>query len=158
MKEVNCPNCGKRVYVYQNPFPTVDLIIERQGEVLLIKRLKEPKMWALPGGFCEYGESLEEAALREAKEETGLVVELVEQFYTYSEPWRDPRQHNITTVFIARPKGGNLKAGDDAEEARFFPLEELPPELAFDHKRILEDFIRWKETGRRPKPIPPRPA
>lgn len=154
MKEVKCPKCGNQIYIYQNPFPTVDLIIEKEGEVVLIKRLKEPRMWALPGGFCEYGESLEEAALREAYEETGFEVELLEQFYTYSEPERDPRQHNITTVFLARPKGGSLRAGDDAEEAKFFPLKELPSELAFDHKRILEDFIRWKETGKRPKPIP----
>jgi len=155
-KVVRCPRCGTEIHTYRNPFPTVDIIIEHPGGIVLVKRGKEPKLWALPGGFCEYGESLEEAALREAREETGLEVELLDQFYTYSDPGRDPRQHNITTVFVARPIGGELRAGDDAEAVKVFPLGEFPP-LAFDHSRILEDYLFWKRTGQRPKPSP-RPS
>lgn len=148
---VRCPQCGAEIEVYRNPFPTVDIIIEHPEGVVLVKRAKEPRLWALPGGFCEYGESLEDAARREALEETGLEVELLELLYTYSNPKRDPRQHNISTVFIARPVGGELRAGDDAEAVKVFPPGEFPP-LAFDHSTILEDYLRWKETGQRPKP------
>lgn len=151
-KELRCPSCGEKVKEYRNPFPTVDLIIEVPPGIVLVKRAKDPKLWALPGGFCEYGESLEDAARREAEEETGLEVELLEQFYTYSDPQRDPRQHNITTVYIARAKGGRLRAADDAAEAKVFLEEEIPPLLAFDHRRILEDYFRWRRTGRRPTP------
>ncbi len=108
-------------------------------------------MWALPGGFCDYGESLEEAAVREAKEETGLDVELVEQFYTYSDPHRDPRHHSVTTVFIARSTG-QPRAGDDAGEVRVFGALNMPEILAFDHKRILDDYLLYEEKGSRPKP------
>ncbi|RLA84826.1 MAG: NUDIX hydrolase [Deltaproteobacteria bacterium] len=151
-KVIRCPNCGTEVHIYHNPFPTVDVIIEEEGGVVLVKRKKDPRLWALPGGFCEYGESLEEAARREAREETGLEVELLEQFYSYSDPTRDPRQHNISTVFVARPKGGALRAGDDAEEVGIFTETSLPLPLAFDHERILRDYFRWKRTGQRPKP------
>jgi len=151
-KEVRCPRCGEKVKEYRNPFPTVDLVIEVPPGVVLIRRGKDPKLWALPGGFCEYGESLEDAARREAEEETGLQVELLEQFYTYSDPHRDPRQHNITTVYIARPKGGRLRAADDAAEVKVFTEGEIPSPLAFDHRRILEDYFRWRRTGRRPTP------
>jgi len=137
---------------YRNPFPTVDVIIELEGGIVLIKRRNEPRLWALPGGFCEYGESLEEAARREAREETGLEVELKEQFYTYSDPQRDPRQHNITTVYVARPKGGRLEAHDDASSVGVFTEEDLPLPLAFDHERILRDYFLWKRTGKRPTP------
>lgn len=150
-KVVKCPNCGTEVHIYRNPFPTVDVIIELPEGIVLVKRGKDPKLWALPGGFCEYGESLEEAARREAKEETGLEVELLELLYTYSDPDRDPRQHNISTVFVARPVGGELRAGDDAEQVGVFPEGDIPP-LAFDHGRILRDYFLWRRTGERPKP------
>lgn len=143
------PRCGMEVTKYRNPFPTVDIIIEEKEGIVLILRRNEPRLWALPGGFCDYGESLEEAAVREAREETGLEVELVEQFHTYSDPGRDPRQHNITTVYIARPRGGVLHAQDDAEEIRVFSEGELPPELAFDHAQILKDYFIYKKTGKR---------
>ncbi len=154
-KVVKCPNCGSEVYLYRNPFPTVDLIIEYQGGIVLILRRNEPKLWALPGGFCEYGESLEKAAQREAEEETGLKVELLEQFYTYSDPNRDPRQHNITTVFIAKAEG-ELKAGDDAMRIGVFDPSNLPLPLAFDHERILRDYFHYKKTGQKPK-VPSKP-
>jgi len=121
------------------PLPTVDVIIEYGGGVVLIKRRNPPYGWALPGGFVEYGETLEEAAVREAREETGLEVELLRQMHTYSEPSRDPRGHTISTVFIARGRG-QLRASDDAAEARVFKKDALPP-LAFDHGRILEDYF-----------------
>ena len=102
-------------------------------------------MWALPGGFCEYGESLEEAALREAKEETGLEVDLIGQFHTYSDPSRDPRHHSITTVFLASSVGEPI-AGDDAGEARVFSEEDVPEVMAFDHRRILDDYFAHRKS------------
>ena len=134
---------------HHNPFPTVDIIIEQEKGIVLILRRNEPRQWAIPGGFCDYGESLEAAAVREAREETGLEVELLEQFHTYSDPQRDPRQHNITTVYIARAIGGALQAQDDAQEIGVFTEDELPPQLAFDHDEILKDYFIYKNTGRR---------
>jgi len=128
---------------YKNPLPTTDIIIEHKGGIVLIKRKYTPKGWALPGGFVEYGESLESAAVREAKEETGLNVRLARQFHTYSNPKRDARRHTISTVYVAKGKGA-LKAGDDAKEAEVFRKNKLPSRLMFDHKKILNDYF----TGR----------
>ncbi|MCX8030578.1 MAG: NUDIX hydrolase [Thermodesulfovibrionales bacterium] len=125
---------------YKNPFPTVDIIIEYKGSIVLIKRKKPPYGWALPGGFVEYGESLENAAVREAKEETGLDIKLVRQFHTYSEPNRDPRFHTITTVYVATAEG-QLTAADDASDAALFNRDNLPKDIAFDHKQILMDYF-----------------
>ena len=125
---------------FRNPVPTVDLLIEtRPGTVVLVRRRNPPHGWALPGGFVDYGETLETAAVREAKEETGLDVELLRQFHSYSDPARDPRQHTITTVFVARATGEPI-GGDDAAEARAFALDALPEPLVFDHHAILEDW------------------
>jgi ADP-ribose pyrophosphatase YjhB (NUDIX family) len=124
----------------RNPLPTVDLIIEYNGGILLIKRRNPPKGWALPGGFVDYGESLEAAAVREAKEETGLDVELVRQFHVYSQPGRDPRHHTITMVFLAKAKGKAI-AGDDAKEIGVFNKNTLPDKIAFDHRDILNDYF-----------------
>ena len=140
------PQCGAIVKEYRSPIPTVDIIIEHGEGVVLILRRNEPQLWAIPGGFCDYGESLEQAAVREAREETGLEVELIEQFHTYSDPHRDPRQHTITTVYIARAIGGTLHAQDDAQEIGVFKEDALPAELAFDHEQILRDYFwprRW---------------
>ncbi|RMG69840.1 MAG: NUDIX hydrolase [Nitrospirae bacterium] len=125
---------------YKNPLPTVDIIIETPGGIVLIKRKNPPYGWALPGGFVDYGESLEEAALREAKEETGLDIKLIRQFHTYSAPDRDERFHTITTVYIARAEG-TPRAADDAKEARVFTRENLPDDIAFDHRDILNDYF-----------------
>jgi len=122
-----------------NPFPTADLIIEYNKGIVLIKRKNPPEGWALPGGFVEYGESLEAAAVREAKEETGLDVELLRQFHAYSDPKRDPRHHTITIVFLAKAKG-NAVAGDDAKEIGVFGKDTLPEQIAFDHRDIINDY------------------
>ena len=125
---------------YQNPSPTVDILIEIEpNTVVLIRRRNPPHGWAIPGGFVEYGESLEHAAIREAKEETGLDVTLIRQFHTYSDPSRDPRQHTISTVFLASASG-DPRGDDDALEARIFPMNALPEPLVFDHASILEDW------------------
>ncbi len=125
----------------KNPIPTVDVIIELKGRgVVLIRRKYPPPGWALPGGFVDYGETLEAAAVREAREETSLAVRLVRQFHSYSDPDRDPRRHTITTVFIAEADG-EPRAADDAKEAAIFSRDSLPHDLAFDHARILEDYF-----------------
>ncbi len=141
-QEVICPHCGKVVEKYRNPFPTVDIIIEMEGgRILLIKRRNPPYGWAIPGGFVDYGESLETAALREAKEETSLEVELKYQLGAYSDPNRDPRFHTISVVFVARMLEGTPKAADDAKEVGIFGKEDLPEDLAFDHAKILKDYF-----------------
>jgi len=130
---------------FKNPIPTVDIIIELEKGIVLIKRKNPPFGWALPGGFVEYGESLEEAVLREAKEETGLDIKNLQQFHTYSRPDRDPRLHTISTVFIG--KGiGVPKASDDALEIGIFNKNNLPENLAFDHKKILSDYFKIKNN------------
>ena len=136
-----CPKCRSHIEVFRNPIPTVDVIIEFEGEgVVLIKRKNPPPGWAIPGGFVDYGESLEAAALREAKEETNLEVTLLRQFRTYSDPARDPRHHTISTVYVAKGEG-RLEAKDDALEIGLFTQETLPSLIAFDHRAILEDYF-----------------
>lgn len=136
---MRCPHCQKTLQVYRNPVPTVDIIIEIGEAIVLIKRKNPPYGWALPGGFVDYGESYETAAVREAEEETGLIVENLKQFRTYSDPGRDPRQHTASTIFIAQADGQPI-AGDDAAEAKLFTEKNLP-ELAFDHGRIVGDYF-----------------
>ncbi len=137
----HCPNCKSEIAGYRNPIPTVDIIIETDhGRILLIKRKNEPIGWALPGGFVDYGESLENAAIREAKEETSLDVTLIKQLHTYSTPDRDPRQHTISTVFIAQGQG-KAQAADDAAEIGFFTKDNLPDSIVFDHRQILADYF-----------------
>ena len=135
-----CPHCGKKVERYRNPFPTVDIIIETDNGIVLIQRKNPPFGWALPGGFVDYGESLENAAIREAKEETSLDVELISQLGAYSDPARDPRHHTISVVFRASAKG-QPRAFDDAMEIGVFNRDTLPDDLAFDHGKILRDYF-----------------
>jgi 8-oxo-dGTP diphosphatase len=137
------------VTVYRNPSPTADAIIEVPAGIVLVRRRYEPLGWALPGGFVDYGETLESAAIREALEETGLEITLLEQFYTYSDPARDPRGHTVTTVFIARAAGVPA-AADDALEAGIFTEATLPHPLVFDHALILRDYFDYRRDGRRP--------
>ncbi len=125
----------------RNPVPTVDIII-RQGEgIILIKRKNPPPGWALPGGFVDYGETLEDAAIREAQEETGLNIKNLRQFHSYSDPRRDSRQHTISTVFVADAEG-TAQAGDDAGDLGVFHPGNLPEEMAFDHRQIVDDYFR----------------
>jgi 8-oxo-dGTP diphosphatase len=143
---LNCPHCGGLVAKYRNPLITVDIIIElEEGGIVLIQRAKEPLGWALPGGFVDYGESLEAAARREALEETSLAVELLGQFGAYSAPERDPRHHTISVVFMARARG-KPQARDDAKEVGVFSEANLPSSLVFDHAQILADYLALKEN------------
>ncbi|MFX0056423.1 MAG: NUDIX domain-containing protein [Promethearchaeota archaeon] len=132
--------------MYRNPSPAVDVAVVDGEMLLLVKRGRDPykDSWALPGGFVEYGETVEEAAAREVLEETGIRVTLEAILGVYSDPRRDPRGHTITTVFIARPVAGEPVAGDDAAEASWVSLESLEANmLAFDHSKIAEDLMQW---------------
>lgn len=134
---------------YKNPCVTADVIVENEkNEVLLIRRAKEPfrGMYALAGGHMDYGiETVQNTAVRELKEETGLVskIEDLELLGIYSHPKRDPRGHYVTAVYVVKKYSGVLLAADDADDARFFPIDDLPP-LAFDHTDIIEDYKKWK--------------
>ncbi len=139
---VRCPcTCNG----YRAPAVAVDAIVENGDEILLIKRKKEPfkGAYALPGGFVECGESCGNAVVREVEEETGLKVRIKELFGVYSEPSRDPRGHVISICYIVEVVGGSLKAGSDASDACFFNINDVKKiELAFDHSKIIEDYIR----------------
>jgi ADP-ribose pyrophosphatase YjhB (NUDIX family) len=126
--------------VYRNPIPTVDIIIRVDGGVILIDRKNPPFGWALPGGFIDYGESAENAAVREAKEETSLDLKDLRLFGVYSDPDRDPRHHTLTVVYTGRGEG-QPSAADDATRLGVFGWENLPENIAFDHAKILEDFF-----------------
>ena len=137
---------------YRNPAPTTDAIIAGDdGRVVLILRKNEPHGWALPGGFVDEGEELGVACRREAREETGLDVELVTQLFTYSDPKRDPRKHTISTVYACKARAAAQPvAADDAQEARWYAESEVPwGKLCFDHGDILRDYFRWVRTGER---------
>jgi 8-oxo-dGTP diphosphatase len=139
---------------YRNPTPTVDIIIELidrpQRPIVLIERKNTPFGWAIPGGFVDYGETVEIAAQREAQEETGLQVELIEQFYVYSDPNRDARQHTLSVVFIATAMG-EPQAADDAKNVGIFESWLMPTNLCFDHDKILRDYWRYRHYGMRPR-------
>jgi 8-oxo-dGTP diphosphatase len=136
----------------KGPSPAADVIIELAGGgIVLIERRYPPPGWAIPGGFIEIGESAEDAARREAKEETGLDVELTALLYTYSDPARDPRGHTLTVVFVGRATG-TPTGGDDAALASVFTETTLPSPLAFDHTQVLEDYFRFRRTGKPPLP------
>lgn len=140
-RTIQCPKCNHEIEIFRNPVPTVDILIEVESAgVILIKRKNPPYGWAIPGGFVDYGESLEEAAVREAKEETHIEVELLRQFHTYSDPRRDPRQHTISTVYIAKGEG-IPEADDDALDIGVFTESNLPEEIAFDHRSILREYF-----------------
>jgi len=134
--------------MYKNPVPTVDIIIEKDDKIVLIRRKNEPfkGKLAIPGGFVNEGELIEDRAIIEAKEETSLDVELKEILGVYSIPDRDPRGHLMTTVFIAKPISGRVKGGDDAADASWFKLsDKILNEVSFDHKKILTDYLKWKK-------------
>jgi 8-oxo-dGTP diphosphatase len=143
---LTCPSCGTKVKQYRNPFPTVDIIIEVQGGIVLIERKNPPHGWAMPGGFVDYGERLEDAAVREAREETSLEVDNLRLLGCYSDPGRDERMHTISTVYIADGCGQPL-AADDAANVGIFQLNNLPEPLCFDHAGILADYAALKRGG-----------
>jgi 8-oxo-dGTP diphosphatase len=139
---------------YRNPKPTVDLLIElegRPGTIVMIRRGHEPLGWALPGGYVDEGEWIADAAVREAKEETGLDVTLTELFHCYSDPTRDARQHTVSAVFCATARGVPVGA-DDAAEAIVVSEDSLPSPIVFDHPLIISDYFMYRRTGRRPPP------
>jgi len=122
---------------------TVDCIIEINGKIVLIKRKNPPFGWAIPGGFVEEGETVEEAVRREMDEETNLSLRNLEQFHVYSDPSRDPRGHTVSVVFTAKG-GGIAKAKDDAKELTLFTEDDLPGNISFDHKKIISDYFLSK--------------
>lgn len=136
----------------RTPSLTTDVVILMPGgEVVLVRRKHPPEGWALPGGFVEVGETVEAAAVREAKEETGLDVTLDALLHVYSDPRRDARGHTASAVFLGRAAGEPVGA-DDAAEARAFPWQDLPSPIAFDHAEILADARRFLLTGARRRP------
>ena len=133
------------------PRPTVDVVIEVAGGIVLIRRQNPPEGWAIPGGFVDYGERAEDAARREMREETGLQVELLEVLGVYSDPQRDARGHTISTVYVGRA-AGTPRGADDALEAAVFTERTLPKPIVFDHPAILADYFHYRRTGERPRP------
>lgn len=133
----------------KTPLLTVDIIIRYKGGIVLIERKNPPYGWALPGGFVDIGESVEDAAIREAKEETSLDVALLEQFHVYSKPDRDPRSHTVSVIFIGYGNG-ELKGQDDARRAAVFSEDSLPNIIAFDHRKIVLDYFVYVKTGKKP--------
>ncbi|ABS25371.1 NUDIX hydrolase [Anaeromyxobacter sp. Fw109-5] len=137
---------------HRSPSPTVDVVVLLPGDrVVLVRRKFPPPGWALPGGFVDEGETLEAAAVREAREETGLDVRLEDLLYVYSDPRRDPRRHTTSAVFLGRASG-EPQGADDADEARAFTWDALPSPLAFDHAEILRDARTFLLTGARRRP------
>jgi len=126
---------------------TVDIIIEIDGKIVLIERKNPPYGWAIPGGFVDYGETVEQAAIREAKEETSLDIYVLKQFHVYSDPNRDPRGHTVSVVFTAKARG-IPKAASDAKSLGIFDKDSLPEKIAFDHRKILEDYFTYKSKMR----------
>ncbi len=142
LKTILCPHCGRGISVFANPAPTVDILVYLPWKgVILVERANEPHGWALPGGFVDEGESAEHAAVREAREEIGLDVQLTGLLGVYSRPDRDPRSHTLSVIYTALPlTPDDPRAGDDARRAAWFPLDRLPAPVVFDHAEILRDF------------------
>ncbi len=136
---------------HRNPVPTVDIILQRDSKVLMVKRKKDPfkGYLALPGGFVNEGETVEEAMKREAKEETSLEVEPIDILGVYSDPRRDPRKHSMSTVFIGIIVGGQDSAGDDAAGIEWVDVDRIEKQqlMAFDHLQIIQDYKNWRSSG-----------
>lgn len=149
-KPLACPQCGTVIRKHSNPFPTVDIVIYHPARgIVLIDRANPPLGKALPGGFIDEGETAEQAAIREAKEETGLDVRLQGILGVYSDPTRDPRFHTMSVTYVATTDDPEkLRAGDDAANAAFYPLTALPQKISFDHDVAVEDFLSYLDGGR----------
>ena len=139
---------------YKNPTPTVDVILERESKILMVRRKKDPYMdhLALPGGFVNEGETVEDAIKREAMEETSLEIHPIDILGVYSDPRRDPRKHIVTVVFVGIIASGDLRANDDAASIEWIQVDSIDQlqqqrMLAFDHAQILRDYRQWKSTG-----------
>lgn len=133
---------------YRTGYPTVDIVIEKDGKIVLIRRGNEPfrDELSIPGGFVDSDETVETAAVREAKEETGLDVEVTDIVGVYSDPKRDPRGANVATVFAAKVVGGELKSGSDARGAKWFDLSEVKKmKFSFDHDKMIADYVKWRK-------------
>ena len=141
IEKIVCKKCGHITNRYKNPYPTADVIVDIDGMILLVERKNPPYGWAIPGGFIDYGESAEDAAVREIMEETGIKITNLNQFHCYSDPNRDPRFHTLTIVFTAKGIGIPV-AGDDALEVGLFKIDCLPLLLTFDHEKILMDYSK----------------
>ena len=154
-KKITCPLCGGSFPVYANPAPTTDGgIVAEDGRIVLVKRRNEPHGFALPGGFVDEGEYVENAAIREMREETALSVCLLGVLGVYSRPDRDPRRHTMTVVFAGVPRDpGALQAGDDAGSAFWCDPENLPSPMCFDHSGIITDFLAWRRGTRSLAPV-----
>lgn len=152
--EKNIKGYLNHIKTNKGPFLTVDAIIGYKKGIVLIKRANPPLGWALPGGFVDYGEKLEKAVVREVKEETGLDFKSLKQFKAYSDNKRDPRFHTVSIVFTGKGKG-RLKAASDAKDASVFTIKgngsllNLPPDIAFDHKKIIKDYIKDKRQKKK---------
>lgn len=133
----------------KTPELTVDAIIETGSGIVLIERKYPPGGWAIPGGFVDPGESLVQAVKREALEETGLNIRVLDLFHVYSRPWRDPRGDTVSAVYWCSAEGRPC-GGDDAARAEVFTEDDLPVEIAFDHREILNHFFHWRRTGKKP--------
>jgi ADP-ribose pyrophosphatase YjhB (NUDIX family) len=150
-KKIVCKKCGYEWEEWNNPIPTVDALIEIYDDsekfkgIVLIKRKNFPYGWAIPGGFMDYGESAETTAIREAEEETTLKVEIQYLLGFYSNPDRDPRHHTVTAVYVCKSYG-TPKGNDDAAEAKIFDITDIPQNLAFDHNKVIKDYIKRKKN------------
>jgi ADP-ribose pyrophosphatase YjhB (NUDIX family) len=146
-----CPACGQTLREYKNPALTVDIIIEsgagQNTQFILVRRKNPPYGWAIPGGFVDYGEKVEDAAAREAKEETGLSITIRSLLGVYSDPGRDPRGHTVSVVYLASGDG-DAKAGDDAAELAFFSADNLPESIVFDHNQIISDYLKVRHIAK----------
>ena len=124
----------------------IEMVDRNDRPIILIERKNPPHGWAIPGGFVDIGETVEQAAIREAKEEVCLDVKLTALLGLYSDPERDPRGHTVSAVYIAEACG-QARAADDAANVHLYNINNLPNKLAFDHQRILSDYREYREHG-----------
>src|SRR3989338_11001742 len=130
------------------PILAVDGVVIKNHQILLAKRTIEPflRLWCLPGGRMNIGESCEEGVFREMREETGLKCQIIKLLGVYSQPGRDPRGHTVTVAYLLKPIGGKLKSNFESSELKFFSLDKIPTNLGFDHQTIIKDALSILNT------------